>query len=271
MGSLFNFGGWPPPALLNQLRSALIFAILIAIALIAGWLLGLLARILFTAVFSRRIENLSRWLGYKQLEQTLRLHVSLATLVGFAVQALVTGVALLLLASLYYPAEVQALLARGVIYLPTLLVALTLLFIGIFLSQVLADLAYTFVRAGKRGDANVISTIVRIGVVVLAVVASLLELGIATVFLTSLLVALLATAALALGLATGLGGADYVRDLLAGREVRSRLRPGQRIAIEEISGIVIECGTSATLIATDDGKRTLLPNKIITQKAVILG
>ena len=271
MGWLTNLVGGSADSFLDQLRSVLIAAALVIIAVIAGWLLGLLGRVLFTAVFSRRIENLSRWLGYKQLEQTLRLHVSLATLVGYAVQVLVTGVALLLLASLYYPTGVQTLLARGVIYLPTLLVALTILFVGLFLSQVLADLAYTFVRAGKRGDASAISTGVRIGVVVLAIVASLLELGIATLFLTSLLVAILAATALALGLAAGIGGADYVRDLLAGREVRSQLRPGQRIEIEGITGVVVECVTSATLIATDDGKRTLLPNKIITQKAVVLG
>jgi small-conductance mechanosensitive channel len=112
---------------------------------------------------------------------------------------------------------------------------------------------------------------VRIGVVLLAIVASLLELGIATLFLTSLLVAILAAGTLAVGLAAGIGGADYVRDVLAGREVRSQLRPGQRVAIDDITGVVVECGRSTTLIATDDGKRTLMPNKLITQKAVVLG
>ena len=85
------------------------------------------------------------------------------------------------------------------------------------------------------------------------------------------LAALLTTVVLAVGLATGIGGADYVRDLLAGRTVRAQLEPGQRVQFEELSGIVIECGSSATLIAMDDGKRTLIPNKLITQKAVVLG
>ncbi len=268
---LSNLGLGSPAHLLTQLRGALVVALLVGLALVAGWLIGLLGRVLFTAVFSRRIENLSRWLGYKQLEQTLRLHVSLATLVGWAVQLLVTGVALLLLASFYYPAGVQALLARGVVYLPTLLIAFIILFVGLFLSQLFADLAYTFARGGKRGDATLISTMVRIGVVLLAIVASLLELGIATLFLTSLLVAILAAGTLAVGLAAGIGGADYVRDVLAGREVRSQLRPGQRVAIDDITGVVVECGRSTTLIATDDGKRTLMPNKLITQKAVVLG
>ncbi len=116
-----------------------------------------------------------------------------------------------------------------------------------------------------------LSTAVRIGVVLLALAAALLELGVATVFVTVVLVATLAATSLAVGLAIGLGSADYVRDLLAGRTIRQQIRPGQRVEVDDVSGVVIECGPSSTLIAMDDGKRLLVSNRLIAQKRVVLG
>jgi small-conductance mechanosensitive channel len=260
-----------PSSSFERLRGILVGAALLILAAIVAWLLGWLARVIFIALFRGRIEALSRLLGYKQLEQSLRFPITLATLVGYAVQLVVSVVALLVLADFYAPASTSALVVQGVGYVPAILVALIILIVGLFLSQVFADLTFTAARADKRTDATVLSMAVRIGVVVLAVCASLLELGIATIFITAVLVCALAGTALALGLATGLGGADYVRDLLAGRTVRTQLKPGQRIQIDDVSGIVIECGRSSTLIATDDGKRTLLPNKIMTERTIVLG
>jgi small-conductance mechanosensitive channel len=258
------------PGVIDRLRSVLIGAALVLVALAIGWILGMLARVLFTALLGRRVEDVSRLLGYKQLERSLRLQ-SLRTLVGYAVQVVVTGLALLLLLGVYSPGSAQGLLVDSVSFLPTILIALTLLLLGLFLSQMLADVAFTAARAARRNDAAVISMGVRVVVVLLALAAALLELGVATVFISMMLAALLVAVALAAGLAAGLGGADYVRDVLAGRAVRAQLKPGQRIQIDEIAGIVVECGMNATLVVLDDGKRTLIPNKLITQKAIVLG
>jgi small-conductance mechanosensitive channel len=166
---------------------------------------------------------------------------------------------------------VIALLLQSVVFLPNLLIALTIVLVGLFLSQLLADITYTTARAGKRQDAGLLSTGVRIGVVVVAVVAALLELGVATIFMTAVLVAVLATSTLGVGLAVGLGSSVYVRDLLAGRALRTQLRPGQRVSVDEISGVIVECGPSSTLISTDDGRRVLVPNHLIRDKWITLG
>jgi small-conductance mechanosensitive channel len=187
------------------------------------------------------------------------------------VQVVVTVVALLLLICIYFPTTVLALLLQSVVFLPNLFIALTIVLVGLFLSQVLADIAFTAGRSAKRADAALVSTGVRVAVVALAVVAALLELGVATIFMTSVLVAVLATSTLGIGLAVGLGSADFVRDVLAGRSLRARLRPGQRVSVDDVSGVVIECGPNSTLIATDDGRRVLVPNRLISQKWITLG
>jgi small-conductance mechanosensitive channel len=258
-------------ALLEHVRTFLFATLLLLLALIAGWILGVLARLTFIRVFRHGVEDLSRRLGYKQLEQSLGLHISLATLVGWTVQGVVTVIALLLLISIYFPSTVVALLLQSVVYLPNLFIALTIVLVGLFLSQVLADITYTTARSNKRADAGALSTGVRVGVVVLAAVAALLELGVATIFMTAVLVAVLATSTLSVGLAVGLGGSDYVRDVLAGRSLRAQLRPGQRVRVDDVSGVVVECGPNATLIAADDGRRVLIPNHLIHQKWITLG
>lgn len=258
-------------ALLNNVRTFLFATLLVLLALIAGWILGVLARLVFIRAFRHQVEELSRRLGYKQLEQSLGLHISLATLVGWTVQIVVTVVALLLLISIYFPSTVLGLLQQWVVFLPNFFIALTILLVGLFLSQVLADIAFTAARSAKRPDASLLSTGVRVAVVALAVVASLLELGVATIFMTSILVAVLATSTLGIGLAVGLGGSDYVRDMIAGRSLRTQLHPGQRVSVDDVSGVVVECGPSATVIAADDGRRVLVPNRLIGQKWITLG
>jgi small-conductance mechanosensitive channel len=267
------FGGifGPQSGLLQHVSTFLFAALLLMLALMVGWILGVVARLLFVRMFRHGVEDLSRRLGYKQLEQSLGLRITLATLVGWTVQGVVTVIALLLLVSIYFPTTVLALLQQWVVFLPNLFIALTIILVGLFLSQVLADIAYTTARANKRADAGVVSTVVRVGIVVLACIAALLELGVATIFMTAMLVAVLATSALGVGLAVGLGGSDYVRDVLAGRALRSQLRPGQRVSVDDLSGVVVECGASSTLIAADDGRRVLVPNHLVREKWITLG
>lgn len=264
-------GAAPVSSILDDLRGFAVAAVLVVLALVGGWLLGLIARSLFKAIFKNRVENLARALGYKQIQQALGFRFSLATLIGFAIHYIVTALVYLALANIYFPTATAALIATVVSYIPSLLIALVILLVGLYLSQVLADVVFTAARAGMRTDATMISAAVRFGVILLTVSAALIELGVATVFVTTLLVTTLAATALALGLAIGLGGADYVRDLLAGRTVRAQLKPGQRIQIDGISGIVVECGPSTTMIATDDGKRTILPNRFVAEKTIVLG
>jgi small-conductance mechanosensitive channel len=264
-------GAVPISSILDDVRGFALVAVLVVLALVGGWVLGLIARGLFTVIFKNRVENLARALGYKQIQQVLGFRFSLTTLVGIAIHSLVTALVYVALASIYFPTATAALIAAITSYLPSLLIALVILLVGLYLSQVLADVTFTAARTGVRTDAAMISAAVRFGVILLTVSATLIELGVATLFVTTLLVTTLAATGLALGLAIGLGGADYVRDLLAGRAVRAQLKPGQRIQIDGITGIVVECGPSTTLIATDDGKRTILPNRFVAEKTIVLG
>jgi small-conductance mechanosensitive channel len=264
-------GAVPISSILEDLQGFAVTAAVVLLGLIGGWLLGLIVRSLFQAIFKNRIDNLARAVGYKQIQQVLGLRFSLGTLFGFLIHLIVTLAVYVALASVYFPAATLAVLAVGAAYLPTLLVAAVILLVGLYLSQMLADVVYTAARAGMRTDAAMISAVVRFGVVLLTVSAALIELGVATLFVTTLLITTLAATALAAGLAIGLGGAEYVRDVLAGRTVRAQLKPGQRIEIDGIAGIVVECGPSTTLIATDDGKRTILPNRFVAEKTIVLG
>src|SRR5258707_6536327 len=133
----------------SQLKGLLLAGLALLVALIAGWLLGRLARALFILLFSRRIEELSRQLGYKQLETSLRLRVSLATLVGWAVQAGVIFLAVLLLGTIYYSLGVESWLGQGGGDLPPLPIGLSQLSLGLGLGPPPSDVTFH-----PRGGAN---------------------------------------------------------------------------------------------------------------------
>jgi Conserved TM helix len=97
---------------------------------------------------------------------------------------------------------VSALLHRIILWIPNLVVALLILFIAALAAQFVGRL----VRGASRGNARYLGSLVEYGIIALAAVVALNQLGIGAVFVDILFAAVIAALALAAGLAFGLGG-----------------------------------------------------------------
>ena len=99
-------------------------------------------------------------------------------------------------------AQVSGLLHQVILWIPNLLVALLIIFIAALAAQFVGRL----VRSGGGRNSGFLGSLVEYGIIALAAVVALNQLGIGAVFVDILFAAVIAALALAAGLAFGLGG-----------------------------------------------------------------
>ncbi len=103
-------------------------------------------------------------------------------------------------------------------YLPNVFVAILVLFLGTLAATVAADLVRGASASAKIGNPNLFANIARYAILGFVALIALEQLGIATALLNILFTAIVGAAALAAGLAFGLGGQDTARKYLARTE-----------------------------------------------------
>lgn len=148
--------------------------------------------------------------------------------------------------------------------LPTLIIAVVLIIIGIWLSRFLSKLAAKAMKA-KGVDATVYNFISR---VISAVIKLVFVLSALSMFIkiTSLLAALSAA-----GVAIGLGLQDSVAQIASGVQILlSRpFKNGDFVEVNGLAGNVAEIRFMNTIITTVDNKRIVIPNSDLTKNRII--
>lgn len=148
--------------------------------------------------------------------------------------------------------------------LPTLIIAVVLIIVGIWLSRLISKLAVKAMKA-KGVDATVYNFISRIisAFIKLTFVLSALSMFIK---ITSILAAFSAV-----GVAIGLGLQDSVAQIASGVQIlMSRpFKNGDFVEVNGLSGFVAEIRFMNTIITTVDNKRIVIPNSDLTKNKII--
>ena len=100
-------------------------------------------------------------------------------------------------------------------YLPNVLVSVLLLLVGFVVGKLVHDLLLASVQGVSGESARTIAVVGQYSVVVFAVLIALNQLGIASDLIRILIAGVVASVALAAGLAFGLGGRDAAKEILA--------------------------------------------------------
>ncbi|OGH19342.1 MAG: hypothetical protein A2868_01630 [Candidatus Levybacteria bacterium RIFCSPHIGHO2_01_FULL_40_15b] len=100
-------------------------------------------------------------------------------------------------------------------YLPNVLVSVLLLLVGFVVGRLVHDLLLASVQGVSGESAKTIAVVGQYSVVVFAVLIALNQLGIASDLIRILFAGVVASVALAAGLAFGLGGREAAREILA--------------------------------------------------------
>lgn len=155
-------------------------------------------------------------------------------------------------------------------YIPNVFVAILILIVGSLVAHVVADII-----KGAGGEAGIsttpmLATIARSAILLFAVLAALTQLNIAQNMIFILFAAIVGMAALAGGLAFGLGGADSARSLLAGWTTGRMLQNGQRVQIGQQSGTVLRHDLNATILDTKEGQVSIPNANLVKEEFMVL-
>jgi len=191
---------------------ALIGAVII---LIIGWVLsGILARVVETVLNKVGFEHAAERTGITGVISrsgagTMRASHVIAQLVKWFVRLIFLEIA----AQALHLTEVTTLLNSIVLFIPNLVVALIIVLVGVLAAQFIGRLVRGGLSQANFANANVFGTVAEYGIIGLAVVTALNQIGVATIIVTILFAGIVGALALAAGLAFGLGGRDTAAEI----------------------------------------------------------
>lgn len=160
-----------------------------------------------------RVDHVLSQLEVEKVLQRAGFKMQGSTFIGGLVRWFVVVVFLLASVNILGLTQVSEFLRDVLLYLPNVAIAALILIIA----GVLADVAERIVRAsvdsaGYRGA--LVGLVVRWAIWVFSFIAALIQLGIATVLIQTLLTGIVAALALAFGLSFGIGGKDVAASIL---------------------------------------------------------
>lgn len=238
------------------------------ILIVVGWLLARVIRSLITKIgetLDRTYTALHERAGVKQLGAKL----SISTIVARTAFWLVILIFVSAAANTLALPGVNALLGRFIYYLPSLIAAIVIVFLGYILSGFIKDLVSAQAATLGTKQAASIATLVQFIVMTLALLLALRQLGMDVHLIIYLIVAAAAGLFGGIGVAFGLGAAATLKNMIAAQQMTRHYEVGQRIRIEEVEGEIVEITRMAFVIDTSEG-RALVPANAFNETVSVL-
>ena len=210
-----NFGQAIVSALANALDLLLTF-----IPKLLGFLVILLVGYLIAAAVSRAVtfllrkigfDNMSNRIGLTRIEQRMGVRLDPAGVLGKIVFWFLFLVFLVPAANALGLTAVSGILNSLIAYIPNVFVAILVLFLGTLAATFVADIVRGATASANVGNPNIFANIARYAIIAFAALIALEQLQIAPSLLNILFTAIVGAAAIAFGLAFGLGGQDAAR------------------------------------------------------------
>lgn len=231
-----------------------IFGVLIVLI---GWLIGgLVGKVGMQFVRIFKITPLLRNVGVDHFVEKAGFVFKPGVFVGKFLQWIIVVIALMGAFDLVGLSKVNTFLGRIIGYIPSLLVVVVILVIASTVAEILRKMVVQSAMAARVEFAGVLGSAVKWSVLVLAILASLFELGIAPTFIQTLFTGLVAAATLALGLSFGIGGYPHAQEFIGTlkKQFQKQNNPHHYEPLEKKKESVVD---DVNEIDEDDLKRSL--------------
>ena len=164
--------------------------------------------------------------------------------------------------------RISATIDHFVLYIPKVLSAIFLTMIGLFVAGFVRTAIEASLASLNLGYEKTIGGIIYALIVVIVVSLSINQLEIETDLLNQVVIIFLLAGAGAVSLALGLGTKHVAGNVVAGVYARELYLPGSSIKIGDLAGEVIEIGSTALIIKTEEGKKITIPNSQLIDSQV---
>jgi len=217
--------------ILSAIPRILGFIIIVAI----GWFVSsVLARGVIGLLRAIRFDELMQRSGLGDFLNKMGTGLDAAGLVAGLVKWLIRIVVLLVAFDVLGLPAVSDVMRQFLLWLPNLVVAIFVLFIGGIAARALGNVVRGATAEAGFANPETLANVTRTTVWAFAIVVAINQLGIATNLITTLFTGFVAALAIALGLAFGLGGRDLAsRTLENWYDQAQEVRPSRRRAKSE--------------------------------------
>jgi hypothetical protein len=189
------------------------------VILLVGWIVATAVSKALTFLLRKiGFDRMADRIGLTRLEQRMGVKMDAAGLLGKIVYWFLFLIFLVPAVNALGLTSVSAILSTIIAYIPNVFVAILVLFLGTLAATFVADIVRGATASANIGNPNVFATIARVAIMGFAALVALEQLQIAPSLLNELFGAIVAAAAIAFGLAFGLGGQDTARRYLSRTE-----------------------------------------------------
>jgi len=190
---------------------ALIGALII---LIVGWFVsGLLANLIERGLKAVGLEGAVERSGIGNFVRRSGTRMTVSGVIATLIKYFIFLIFVQAAANVLGIPQLTEIINRIILFIPNVVVAMTIIVIGSFIAKFLSGLVRSSVSELGVGNPNLLATLTNYIIIGFAVIAAIDQLGIAATLVNTLLIGLIGSVALALGLAFGLGGRDVAAQI----------------------------------------------------------
>jgi small-conductance mechanosensitive channel len=191
----------------NLIIALVIFAI--------GWVLALLIEKLVESLFKTlKVDAALKSAGMEDVVKRAGHNLNSGLFVGAFVKWFIIIVFLMASFDVLKLNQVNGFLRDVVNYLPTVIVAILILMVAVVVANAMQKLVVASARAANIKSAELLGRITKWAIWIFAILTALFNLGIAPALIQTVVMAVFAGLALAIGLAFGLGGKDAAQKMI---------------------------------------------------------
>lgn len=155
-------------------------------------------------------------------------------------------------------------------YLPSLISAVVVFFIGYFIANMIRGLIRSSTKSMGMSAGPLIANLVFYFMLIMIALTALKQAQIETDLLSTNVIMFIGSALLAAGISYGIASRHILSNVLATFYTKDRFKAGQTIEVDGIKGVVVEVTNIAIIIMTDSGKVVIPSHTIITNKVRVL-
>ena len=195
------------------------------VVFIVGWFIAeVVAKLAAQIINVLRIDQILERMGFEKSLQRANMKLNSGKFIGEIVKWFFIIVFLMAATDILGLPQVTEFLKQILLYIPQLIVAVFILLAGVLIANFMGKLIKASVEAANLKSAGTLAGVAKWAILIFAILAALIQLGIVPSLIQTLFTGLIAALAISAGLAFGLGGKDLASQILekAKREISEK-------------------------------------------------
>jgi len=180
-----------------------------------------LAQLVERIIRSLRIDHILEKTGFKKSLEKANLKLNSGKFLGELTKWFFIVAFLMAATEILHLPEITDFLKRVFFYLPQLIVAVLILLAAVLIANFLQKLVKATLEGAGMAAANALAAVTKWSILIFAILAALIQLGIAITMIQTLFAGLVAALAISVGLSFGLGGKEAAAEVI--RKIKNNI------------------------------------------------